>query len=280
MKKAITLILILTMAFALACSNNSRLSDAVTYTPADVMTVQPETSALVETPGPQEQFSDELTYDEILALPKESIESDYVFYKTLDEEWNSRSNINYGISVIAGEAVSVKYYFYIERYDVPEYNYICARPWGCALIEFVVSDVADQYNSIGIKPGDRLTIYQRNYIEFANHNETLDFLSAKLGKRISAYKDVEPPGSGMLEMIPKKNVAYKLNTFVNEYPVKEGERYTMFIGYHSYEEGVFGGLCIKPMNDEIDLEAFSKEYGFTYYKDAIALAEEIAALFK
>ncbi len=229
---------------------------------------------------------DRLSAEEILALPQSySIADRFFFPKNFSEVWDYYKSPYYNASVVKGKALSVKYYLGFE-YDE------C-----CTLIEFLIEDVIDECNTAALKKGDTITLYTQSYILFADEDAICDFYSEKLGvdipdaAAINAAREARrergdrDAASGMFELVPKKGISYDYNIFKEDYPMQEGDSYTMLVcsrktnSSNYYVEESFFPMHIMPLNEELSYENLNEKYGWNL-KPYGEIYKEIAALFE
>ncbi|MBR5948513.1 MAG: hypothetical protein IKZ82_07720 [Clostridia bacterium] len=139
--------------------------------------------------------------------------------------------------------------------------------------EIRITDVADEYNTLGVKRGQKKRLYQDNYVQFDNIEDTLTLFSEKLGRQITDLDALFDAGGGEIELAPIKGKEYEFCIFDHEFPMKVGESYTMLLLKKSGEDNKdkFYGFCICPAYDNIIPIWFAREHGFDYvYAQAAA----------
>ena len=219
--------------------------------------------------------SDELTYEQILDLPKVDAAGKRFPYDSFLEKWNSCRAWNNDMAVVKCEVLSVDYYYWrdMEREETA----------GHTMAEVRVNEVIDDYNTAQIKPGQILQFRQNNYIEFETDEDTFAFFSEKLGKTVTNIEELDAAGGGEFKLVPVEGIDYVYHMPENEYPLKVGESYTMYISARYAEDGsvkYYRPGNIKPLNAKTSVTEFAKEHGFVYYVDSLKIAEEIAEMFK
>ncbi|MBR4434992.1 MAG: hypothetical protein IKS90_02720 [Clostridia bacterium] len=219
---------------------------------------------------------DGLTYEQILNLPKVCPTDDYrIIYGSFLEQWNDVKGWINDLAVVKCEVLSVDHYYW---YDTDDEHMA-----GHTMAEVRVNEVVDDYNTAQIKPGQILQIRQNNYIDFETDEDTFAFFSEKLGKSISNIEELRAAGGGEFKLVPVEGVDYIYHMPYNEYPLKVGESYTMYLSARYAEDGsvkYYRPGNIKPLNAKTSVTEFAKEHGFVYYDDILKIAEEIAAMFK
>ena len=215
-----------------------------------------------------------LTYEQILDLPKVYGSEKRFPYNSFLEQWNSTIMWNNDVAVLKCEVLSVDYYS-LRNTRVGSSGYTMA--------EVRVIEVVDDYNTAQVKPGQILKIKQLNCIAFSEAEDELAFFSEKLGKTITSFEELDAAGDLEFKLVPVKEIAYEYHMPENEYPLKAGESYTMFINARYAEDGsvkYYRPDNIMPLNAKTSVTEFAKEHGFVYYDDILKIAEEIAAMFK
>lgn len=146
--------------------------------------------------------------------------------------------------------------------------------------EIRITDVAEEYNTLGVKRGQKKRLYQYNHIRFDNIEDTLALFSEKLGKQITDLAALHDAGGGEVELAPVKGKEYEFCVFDNEFPMKVGESYTMLLRDNSGEDDKdkFYGVCICPAYDNIIPARFAREHGFCY--DFAQAAASLSLLFE
>ena len=219
--------------------------------------------------------SDELTYEQILDLPKVPAAEKYFPHDSFLDQWNSCITWNDNLAVVKCEVLSVDYYY---RRDT---NFKCME--GHTMAEVRVNEVIDDYNTAQVEPGQILKIRQNNYIDFENTEDSFAFFSEVLGKPITNIEELDAAGDVEFKLVPVEGIDYRYYMSSNAYPLKAGESYTMFL-YGFYESDgslqYYGAGNIMPLNAETSVTEFAKAYGFKLYPDVIKIAEEIAEMFK
>ena len=217
-----------------------------------------------------------LTYEQILDLPKvQSLEDEHMIYNSFLEKWNDVKGWNNDMAVVKCEVLSVDYYFW---HDVG--RKVTA---GHTIAEVRVLEVVDEYNTAQIKPGQIFKIRQNNYIGFENVEDKYPFFSEKLGKTVTNIEELDAAGGGEFKLVPVKGINYKFHMPFNEYPLKAGDSYTLFLyGYYAHDRSLvyYGASNIMPIETKTSVTEFAKQHGFKYYDDELKIAEEIADMFK
>ena len=220
--------------------------------------------------------SDELTYEQILDLPKVCVGDECrITVDNFLELWNFCVRACPDRAVVKCEVLSVDYY--LER----DTDTKCTD--GHTIAEVRVNEVIDDYNTAQIKPGQTVQIRQNNYIFFAEAEDKFAFFSEKLGKPITNIEELDAAGGGKFKLVPVEGIDYKYHMPKNQYPLKEGESYTMFISARYADDGSVKYYCpdnIMPLNAETSVTEFAKDHGFEYYPDVLKIAEEIAEMFE
>ncbi|MBR4434963.1 MAG: hypothetical protein IKS90_02570 [Clostridia bacterium] len=220
--------------------------------------------------------SDGLTYAQILDLPKVINPAyDPIIFDSFLEEWNSSKAWNNDMAVVKCEVLSVDHYYW--------YDTDAEHMAGHTMAEVRVNEVVDDYNTAQIKPGQILQIRQNNYIGFETDEDSFAFFSEKLGKSISNIEELRAAGGGEFKLVPVEGVDYVYHMPENEYPLKAGESYTMYLSARYAEDGsvkYYRPGNIKPLNAKTSVTEFAKMHGFMYYPALLKISEEIAALFK
>ena len=219
--------------------------------------------------------SDELTYEQILDLPKVDAAGKRFPYDSFLDQWNSTGKWNNDMAVVKCEVLSVDYYYWRDTDD--------ERTDGHSMAEVRVNEVIDDYNTAQVEPGQILKIMQRNYIGFETDEDIFAFFSEKLGKTVTNIEELDAAGGGEFKLVPVEGINYIYHMPENEYQLKAGESYTMFINARYAEDGsveFYRPDNIMPLNAETSVTEFAKEHGFKYYPDVLKIAEEIAEMFK
>ena len=154
---------------------------------------------------------------------------------------------------------------------------------GHTIAEVRVNEVIDDYNTAQVEPGQILKIWQNNYIDFENTEDSFAFFSEVLGKPITNIEELDAAGDVEFKLVPVEGIDYRYYMSSSEYPLKAGESYTMFIEARYAEDGsvkFYLSGNIMPLNAETSVTEFAKERGFKLYPDVIKIAEEIAEMFK
>ena len=221
-----------------------------------------------------------LSAEEILALPQSySIADKLLFPKNFSEAWDYYSPPYFSGSVIKGKALSVKYYLGFDREEC------------CTLVKFQIEDVIDEYNNADLKQGDTITLYSDSHIIFQDSdNGIYEFFSKNMGMDIKNAEELRAArkaqaASGMFEFVPKKGGSYIYNLAYEDYPMQEGDSYTMLVLYRNpekhryYKEESYCTLYIMPLNEEMSYEKINEKYGWNL-KPYGEIYKEIAALFE
>ncbi len=220
--------------------------------------------------------SDGLTYEQILDLPKvRPADEDRIIYDSFLEQWNDVKGWNNDLAVVKCEVLSVDHYYW--------YDTDAEHMAGHTMAEVRVNEVVDDYNTAQIKPGQILQIRQNNYIGFKTDDDAFAFFSEKLGKTVTNIEELNAAGGGEFKLVPVEGIDYVYHMPYNEYPLKTGESYTLFLyGIYDSDGSVkfYGAGNIMPLNAKTSVTDFAKEHGFIYYADSLKIAEEIAAMFK
>ena len=218
--------------------------------------------------------SDTLTYEQILDLPKVDAAGKRFSYDSFLDQWNSTGKWNNDMAVVKCEVLSVDYYYWRDS------HYGTA---GHSIAEVRVNEVIDDYNTAQVEPGQILKIRQNNYIGFENTEDIFAFFSEKLGKTVTNIEELDAAGGGEFKLVPVEGINYIYHMPENEYQLKAGESYTMFINARYAEDDsveYYRPDNIMPLNAETSVTEFAKAYGFKYYPDVLKIAEEIAEMFK
>ena len=128
-----------------------------------------------------------------------------------------------------------------------------------------------------------MKIRQNNYIAFAEAEDKFAFFSENLGKTVTNIEELDAAGGGEFKLVPVEGVDYIYHMPENEYQLKAGESYTMYINARYAEDGSvkhYRPDNIMPLNAETSVAEFAKDHGFEYYPDVLKIAEEIAEMFK
>ncbi|MBQ4429003.1 MAG: hypothetical protein II871_04450 [Clostridia bacterium] len=162
---------------------------------------------------------------------------------------------------------------YIVDEDYHEYLGRTGKFNGRSEYEIRITEVADKYNTLGVKRGQKKRLYQDNYIRFENFDDTLALFSEKLGKQITDLDALRDAGGGEVELAPVKGKEYEYCIFDYEFPMKVGESYTMLLleKNDGVDKDKFYGFCICPAYDNIIPAWFARDHGFDYvYAQAAA----------
>ena len=284
MKKATTLILIFTMVFALACSNNQK---PVENTPSPTSTVS-ETPVLptesptevptakpTATPEPT-PLPDKYTYEEILALPRIPISHMVEYVRA----WSPRGDLANVLAKWFGEndfiaeceILSVEYYIGWSSFG----GYV----EGESVITAKIVQIDDEHNSGGKKPGDIVTFKSGNYVLPSFWTQRYIFSKA-YNTPIESKDDLtalKKQVKGYVKLPYDREMDYRYFYIdFDDFPMNEGERYTLR-GRASSEDWFFADF-IYPASYELDVAAFIEEVDFVYEERYLATAKEIAALF-
>ena len=218
--------------------------------------------------------ADTLTYEQILDLPKVCADEKRFIYDNFLEVWDLCENVNNNLAVVKCEVLAVDYYYGRTVHHLMK---------GHTMAEVRVIEVVDDYNTAQVKPGQIVKLRQFNYIDFENVEDDIAFFSENLGKPISNLEELDAAGGVAFKLVPVKGVEYRYHMSANEYPLKAGESYTMFIDAQYAKDGsieYYFTNYIMPLNSKVSVTEFAKEHGFVYYDDVLKIAEEIAEMFK
>lgn len=218
---------------------------------------------------PQEDL---VPYEELL----ENVMSGMADYGKIPDDFKGiwSSYADRGAAAVKVEVLSCRNFCeYIVDEDYHEYLGRTGKFNGRSEYEIRITEVADKYNTLGVKRGQKKRLYQDNYIRFENFDDTLALFSEKLGKQITDLDALRDAGGGEVELAPVKGKEYEYCIFDYEFPMKVDESYTMLLLEKNggVDKDKFYGFCICPAYDNIIPAWFARDHGFDYvYAQAAA----------
>ena len=282
MKKAITLILILAMAFALACINDPKPVENTPLPTTPALPTESPTEAPTATPEPTSVPGGTLSYDEIMKLIK---------IETIDDMNPRRIMMKIGnikdifakkkrnAFVGACEILSTKYY--------TGWSSLKSYLEGYSIIEAKVIEVASEYNTAKVKPGDIITFWSGNFLMHRYKKDRYAFFSEYYNTPVENADDFSALRAkvyGYTELVPRSGEEYMFYIDIDDFPMKVGESYTLMASWYPSNNQIpkpfYSYDFIYPASYELDVAAFAKEHDFIYDDEYLATAKEIAALFR
>lgn len=228
-----------------------------------------------------------LSYEALMAFPRNETPSgdNIIFSNGLKEciEWYHEKGIDNAIAT--GQVSNIRWYIIWDNEDGTLEN---VHASGFSICDITITNALDEYNTLGIKVGDKKTVLRTNYLTFSEENEIMGFLAEKTGKSISSIEELLTVESGVFELIPeegKEYTHYIENTAGGCLPLEEGRSYSFMIHSGRYVEGlnyeVFSCQWVSPSDNGIDLETIIERYCLKHWDSYdIEMCSEVRKLFE
>ena len=246
-------------------------------------TAQPTVESAQPTPEPAAPTAENglLTSEEIFALPHivAGIACSFTDRSTLRKAYANCDPA----AIITCTVTDADYYYGWNSYMDPDLT-VPGSTEGYTVINAVVDNVSADYNGIGIKPGDKITIKSGYYLRFANEADRYAFFSEQYGRKITDFSDLGKMESGCFELTPTRGKAYEMVLTTNQMPLLVGGSYSLIFEKSDQQssDDCLYGFCryASPLLKNIDFKEFVKDNEFSYEDDYINVVEEVAALFR
>lgn len=227
-----------------------------------------------------------LGYEALMAFPRnEAPAGDSIIFDGLKEciDWYHEKGIDTAIAT--GQVSNIRWYIVWNNEDGSIEN---AHISGFSLCDITITNALDEYNTLGIKAGDKKTVLRTNYLAFSDESEVMGFLAEKTGKSITSIDGLLTIESGVFELFPeegKEYTHYIENTAGGCLPLEDGREYSFLIHGGLHVEGitdeVFSCQWVSPSDNGIDLEAIIERYGLKHWDSYdIKMCGEVRKLFE